>query len=142
MSTTTSTAQTVEERVLEVLSATPQTVKQVAEATGLGRSTVSKQLIESEREGKAVRTEGGRNHGRRAPDTWTKATTNRLRPGELKDKVLEYVNAAKEPVGPVRISKDTGHSSGAVANCLETLARERKIRLTDPKPKRYWHKRR
>lgn len=53
----------------------PLTVTELAEETGVGRSTVSKYLPTLEKDGVAVRTPGGRDGRRRLPDHWQAAPT-------------------------------------------------------------------
>ncbi len=50
-------------------------VAELAEATGLGQSTVAKTLATFEANGTATRTPGGRDGGRRLPDRWSPITT-------------------------------------------------------------------
>jgi hypothetical protein len=53
----------------------------------------------------------------------------RLRPGELDSLVLAY---AARP-----IAKAIGRSSGAVANCLARMAKEKRVRQAKRKPRAY-----
>ena len=50
-------------------------VAELAEATGLGQSTVAKTLATFEANGSATRVPGGRDGGRRLPDRWSPVTT-------------------------------------------------------------------
>ena len=50
-------------------------VAELAEATGLGQSTVAKTLATFEANGTATRAPGGRDGGRRLPDRWSPVTT-------------------------------------------------------------------
>ncbi len=60
------------EKVVEVLGLNPgSTAEQLAERCGLGGSTVRRALVRLESEGRASRTAGGREDGRKLPDTWT-----------------------------------------------------------------------
>lgn len=52
----------------------PVTVTELAEAVGVGKSTLAKHLPALEKEGLAVRIPGGREGRRRLPDTWQTAT--------------------------------------------------------------------
>jgi DNA-binding transcriptional ArsR family regulator len=126
------------DRILQALDAKPdQTTNEIADATGLGRSTVGKQLATLKRDNKVTSTPGNREGGRRNPDRWSKATTDRLRPGQLDPLVLDYVTKQKDPVGPVTVAKALGRSSGAVANCMDRLAKAGDLKRVEDKPKRY-----
>lgn len=135
--TTTTTQSSAADRVLQALTTKGQTTAELAEATGLGRSTVGKYLTALERDNKATRTRGEQNSGTRERDRWTTATTDRLRPGALNPLVLAYVRDQEQPVGPVAVARALGRSSGAVANCMDRLAKARDLKLVDDKPRRY-----
>lgn len=125
-------------RILEALDAKPdQTTNEIADATGLSRSTVGKQLAALKRDNKVTSTPGKREGGHRNPDRWSKATTDRLRPGQLDPLVLDYVTKQKDPIGPVAVAKALGRSSGAVANCMDRLAKARDLKRVEDKPRRY-----
>jgi hypothetical protein len=67
------------------------------------------------------------------------AAGKRLRPGELDRLVLAYLRKHKD-VGPLTasaIGKSIGRSSGAIANCLARLAREKKVRQAKKRPRAY-----
>jgi hypothetical protein len=68
-----------------------------------------------------------------------KAKAKRLRPGELDGLVLAYLEKHKEegPLTASAIGKGIGRSSGAIANCLARLAREKKVRQAKRKPRSY-----
>ncbi|WP_159944607.1 winged helix-turn-helix domain-containing protein [Nocardiopsis sp. FR6] len=53
----------------------PVTVTELAEAAGVGKSTLAKHLPTLEKDGLAVRTPGGREGRRRLPDTWQANST-------------------------------------------------------------------
>ncbi|MET0557608.1 MAG: hypothetical protein ABW065_02900 [Solirubrobacterales bacterium] len=63
----------------------------------------------------------------------------RLRPGELDGLVLAYMKKhdAELPMTPTAISNGIGRSSGAVANCLARLAKQKKARKAKRKPRAY-----
>jgi hypothetical protein len=63
----------------------------------------------------------------------------RLGPGELDKLVLAYMRKHKEdaPHTPSAIAKGIKRSSGAVANCLGRLDKQKKVRLVKPKPREY-----
>lgn len=63
----------------------------------------------------------------------------RLGPGELDKLVLAYLRRHKQdaPHSPSAIAKGIERSSGAVANCLARLDRQKKVRLVKPKPREY-----
>jgi DNA-binding MarR family transcriptional regulator len=50
------------------------TVTALAEASGVSRATVTRTLTTLERDGRAARTRGGRDGGKRLPDTWHPVT--------------------------------------------------------------------
>ncbi len=63
----------------------------------------------------------------------------RLRPGELDGLVLSYMckHEKELPMSPSAIAKGIGRSSGAVANCLERLAKGKQVRPAGKAPRRY-----
>jgi hypothetical protein len=63
----------------------------------------------------------------------------RLRPGELDGLVLAYMRTHRDdgPLSAGAISKGIGRSSGAIANCLLRLAKEKKVRPLRGRPRRY-----
>lgn len=63
----------------------------------------------------------------------------RLRPGELDGLVLAYMRKHKDdaPLTASAIGKGIERSSGAVANCLARLARDKQIRKAKRKPRAY-----
>ena len=67
------------------------------------------------------------------------APSKRLRPGELNGLVLAYMHKHKEdgPLTASAIGKGIGRSSGAVANCLARLAKEKKVRRAKKRPRAY-----
>lgn len=68
------------------------------------------------------------------------ATKNkRLRPGELDDLVLTYLHKHKDdgPLTASAIGKAIERSSGAVANCLARLAKDKRVRQAKRKPRAY-----
>jgi hypothetical protein len=64
---------------------------------------------------------------------------DRLAPGELDKLVLGYMRRHKEdgPCTPSAVAKGIKRSSGAVANCLARQEKQKKVRLVNPKPRRY-----
>ena len=71
--------------------------------------------------------------------TATKTKAKRLRPGELDELVLAYMGEHKDdgPLTASAIGKGIGRSSGAVANCLARLAKEKTVRQAKRKPRAY-----
>ena len=71
--------------------------------------------------------------------TAAKAKAKRLRPGELDELVLAYLNEHKDdgPLTASAIGKGIGRSSGAVANCLARLVKEKTVRQAKRKPRAY-----
>lgn len=152
-----------EEALLKALSVQPDaTAADLAATAGLGRSTASKTLARLEQAGEVRRSEGGRDGGRRLPDRWAlasgepepdaapegsptpaedaKPTSNgeRLKPGELDGLILSYLEKnPAEPVGPTAVAKALRRSSGAVGNGLTRLARAKKVRQVNDRPRRY-----
>jgi hypothetical protein len=63
----------------------------------------------------------------------------RLRPGELDGLVLAYLRKHKDedPLTASAIGKGIGRSSGAVANCLARLAKDKTLRQAKRKPRAY-----
>jgi hypothetical protein len=63
----------------------------------------------------------------------------RLRPGELDGLVLAHMRRHREdgPLTATTIGKAISRSSGAVANCLVRLTREKKLRQAKRKPRAY-----
>jgi hypothetical protein len=138
------------------------TTAQVAEKAGLARSTATRTLAELEAEGLAERVNGGHDGKARVPDTWyqpgkspkagkkaaspngaasvTQPSGDRLGKGELRAQVLDYLAAhPKAEFGPSQLAKPEvlGRSAGAIANALDKLAEDDKVRLTGEKPRRY-----
>jgi hypothetical protein len=68
-----------------------------------------------------------------------KATAKRLRSGELDTLVLAYLKRHKDegPLTASAIAKGISRSSGAVANCLARLTKEKKVRQAKRKPRSY-----
>jgi DNA-binding transcriptional ArsR family regulator len=143
------------EAVLEALAHHAEaTAAELAEATGIGRSTAAKALGTLEAEGKAQRLPGGREGGRRRADRWTmpeavtarrparsqptQPSTERLRPGALGEMVVEYLMAhGTEALGPTAVGKALGRSQGAVANALGRLAEAGTVVVVSDSPRRY-----
>jgi DNA-binding transcriptional ArsR family regulator len=128
------------------------TATELAEALGLGQSTVSKHLAALEAAGTARREAGGRDGGRRIADRWSAAAapavaeagkddgngTARLGRGELSTLVLDYLAARPdETFGPTQVGKALGRSQGAVANALARFADSGRVRLVGDAPRRY-----
>ena len=86
----------------------------------------------------------GKVSGRKAQRNSGAATTNaggrkRLRPGELDGLVLAQMRRDESalPASPTTIAKALGRSSGAVGNCLERLAKAKKVRRAKKSPRAY-----
>jgi predicted ArsR family transcriptional regulator len=130
------------DKVREALALHPDsTAAELAEITGLGRSTVNKQLAALKTAGSLAAVVGD-GHGRgRTPTRWSltgqPAERPRLRPGELDAIVLDHVHGLNEPVGPTAVGKALGRSAGAVANCMARLADAGQFKQTSEKPRRY-----
>jgi hypothetical protein len=67
------------------------------------------------------------------------AKSKRLRPGELDGLVLTYMrkHSGDGPFTASAIGKGVERSSGAVANCLARLAKDKQIRQAKRKPRAY-----
>jgi hypothetical protein len=65
--------------------------------------------------------------------------SKRLRPGQLDGLVLSFMHKNENdlPLSPTTIAKGIKRSSGAVGNCLERLAKDRKARLANKAPREY-----
>jgi DNA-binding transcriptional ArsR family regulator len=80
MSTISPTKPCPADAVADALATRPDsTAAEVAEAAGVGQSTAGKHLVTLEREGRARRTAGGRDGGRRLADRWTAVGTETVR---------------------------------------------------------------
>jgi DNA-binding transcriptional ArsR family regulator len=141
---------TSEEAVIKALASQGElTSAEIATATGLGRSTVTKALAALEREGMTGRNPGGREGRRRLPDRWSVASDDRpaaagssaqrLRPGQLDGLVLDFVNGQGKDavVGATAVAKALGRSAGAVGNCLARLTAAGQMRQVSERPRRY-----
>ncbi len=77
----------------------------------------------------------------KAKATAKNATTSngRLRPGELDGLVLGYMRKHEKelPLTASAVAKGIDRSSGAVANCLGRLAKQKKARQAKRKPRAY-----
>jgi len=120
------------------------TVAELAEASGVSRSTAGKALQRLERDGLVERTPGGREGGRRLADRFEAAASvptaepsERLRSGELGSLVLDDLGRRSEPVSPSAIAKSLGRSGGAVANALERLVTDGAVERVNESPRRY-----
>ncbi|MCY9785226.1 MarR family transcriptional regulator [Nocardiopsis sp. EMB25] len=86
----------------------PVTVTELADAVGMGRSTITKHLNNLEKEGAATRIPGGRDGRRRLPDHWTMVTTGAVLTPEAEaegdqqatDTDPDAVDACEAPVTP------------------------------------------
>ena len=69
----------------------------------------------------------------------SRAKAKRLRPGELDGLVLAHMRKHKDdgPLTASAIGKGIGRSSGAVANYLARLAKDKRVRQAKRKPRAY-----
>ncbi|MCW2995248.1 MAG: transcriptional regulator [Conexibacter sp.] len=126
------------QRLLEALTEKPEsTAAELAEATGLGRSTISRLLAKLQRDDQVTRTRGERDGRRRGADQWSKTTSERLRPGQLDDIVMKHMLTLTEPAGSVAVGRALGRSTGAVANCMKRRAKVGDLKQVEDKPLRY-----
>lgn len=67
------------------------------------------------------------------------AAKKRLRPGELDGQVLAYMRKHRDddPLTASAIGKGIGRSSGAIANCLARMAKEKEVRQAKRKPRAF-----
>ncbi|MHB1929419.1 MAG: hypothetical protein ACYCUG_08385 [Acidimicrobiales bacterium] len=155
------------EAVLTALADHPgTTAEQLATATDLGRSTVTKTLAALAADQRVARSPGGRSQGRRLADRWSlppaaptaeePAPTNgepdddllplgdkgkgRLGKGELHGLVAARLTA--EPTSeftPTRLAGLLGRSAGAIGNALARMVDEGLAVQTASAPRRYQH---
>ena len=129
------------DKIREALALHPNsTAAELAETTGLGRSTVTKQLTTLKKTGHATATEGDRDGRGRAPSRWSLTGPTkrpRLRPGQLDGLVLAHVRGLTEPISPTAVGKALDRSAGAVANCMARLTKAGQLKQTSTKPRRY-----
>lgn len=120
------------------------TVDEIAAAVKIGRTSARKYLAGLTADKKVERESGGRDGRRKLPDVFSlpekkragkpakaasaKSKDGRLGPGELDGLVLGYMRKHKEdsPHTPSAISKAIKRSSGAVANCLDRLEKQKR----------------
>ena len=62
---------------------------------------------------------------------------SRLAKGELAALVVDYLSTHPEELGPTAVGKGLGRSQGAVANALQRLAVDGRVRLVGESPRRY-----
>lgn len=127
------------------------TVDEVVAGVGISRTSARKYLASLEADKKLTRTPGGRQGRRQLPDQFspvkgrrpapkgTKGSSGRLRPGELDGLVLAYLrqHQADGPLTASKVGKGIERSSGAVANCLERLARREQVSQMAQRPRAY-----
>lgn len=154
MATTPSSA----DKVMEALADQPgATAAELAEASGVGRSTANKALAALESERRVTRTPGARDAGRRLPDRWNVAiahiassprrsltaegspgTSPRLGKGGLRAMVLDHLRGHPgEALTPSAVAKVLGRSAGAVGNALVKLTVEGTVTQAGDSPRRY-----
>lgn len=132
------------------------TVDEICAAVGIGRTSARKYLAGLTVDKKVNREPGGRDGRRKLPDVFSlpgkkraakrsskraasDSKQERLGPGGLDKLVLGYMRRHKKdaPHTPSAIAKGIERSSGAVANCLGRQEEAKKVRLVNPKPRRY-----
>jgi hypothetical protein len=144
--------------VADALATRPgSTAAELTEAAGVGRSTAGKCLVALEGQGRARRTPGGRDGGRRLADRWIAVAegsarvvaedpgpaSGRLGKGVLRALIYDYLVAYDDDpdgrgLSPTAIAKGLGgKSSGAVGNTLIRLEEEGKATLVQLTPRRY-----
>jgi nitric oxide reductase NorQ protein len=75
--------------------------------------------------------------GRPTDGSSSTSATQRLRPGQLDELVLDYITSQDAAVGATVVAKALGRSGGAVGNCLTRLAAAGRVRKVSNKPRRY-----
>jgi FaeA-like protein len=135
------------------------TVDDICAAVGISRTSARKYLAGLSVNKKVARESGGRDGRRKLPDVFSlpgkkrqkkpsaksgerapaKPKSERLRPGQLDNLVLDYMRKHKDdpPHTASAVGKGIGRSSGAVANCLARLAKDKKVRQVKRKPRSY-----
>jgi hypothetical protein len=132
------------------------TVDEICEALKIGRTSARKYLSGLTVDKKVNREPGGRDGRRKLPDVFSLpgkkraakrsskrgasgSKQERLGPGGLDKLVLSYMRRHKKdaPHTPSAVAKGIERSSGAVANCLGRQEKAKKVRLVNPKPRRY-----
>jgi hypothetical protein len=94
---------------------------------------------ESTRERRATITTKAKAKPKNAKAKKAGTSTGRLRPGELDGLVVTYMKKHEGdlPLTASAIAKGIGRSSGAVANCLARMAKQKKVRQAKRKPRAY-----
>ncbi len=124
------------------------TAAELAEQTGVGRSTASKVLAALAGEGLVTRAVGGRDGQRRLPDRWSLRVvadgdagtggTDRLGKGGLQQLILHYLkNRPGDEFSSTAIARALGRSTGATGNALIRLAADGSVTQTNIAPRRY-----
>ena len=141
-----------DQRIIEFLAEKGTgTVDEICAAVGIGRTSARKYLAGLTVDKKVDRKPGDRDGRRKLPDVFslpgkkrTKAAASgakkaRLGPGELDGLVLGYMREHEDelPSSPSAIAKAIERSAGAVANCLERLAKAKQVRLAKKTPRKY-----
>lgn len=145
------------EAVLAALASGPASAAEVAEAAGIGRSTVTKALASLAASGEVERSEGGRDGARRLPDRWSLPEADeshdtggappagsdvpgsvRLGKGELAAMVAAYLADHAGEHSPSAIAKALdGRSAGAIGNALGRLVEAGGAVQTSDRPRMY-----
>lgn len=142
------------------------TAEEVAVATGLGRSTVTKALAALGADHRVARSPGGRERGRRLADRWSlpqpAPTTDQLQlartgpsavlpagergveghlgRGQLRALVAARLAAQPEvEFTPSRLGSLLGRSAGAIGNALARMVEDGLAVQTTASPRRYRH---
>lgn len=154
------TTRTTTDKLLAALAEHPEaTAAELAESSGVGRSTAAKILATLESDRRATRTPGGQEDGRRMPDRWSAAghlATNsgrspktsapadgvgRLGKGDLRAMVLDHLQGHPgEAFTPTKVAKALGRSAGAVSNALVKLTVEGSAVQAGEHPRRFAHR--
>lgn len=119
MTTATPTKQTPAETVAAALAVHPgATAAELAEVAGIGRSTAAKALAAMEHEGRARRSAGGRDGGRRLPDRWHPADDGTSDP----DVAAVEDGGEARTVEPARESAASRHGESGEGEPVEASA--------------------
>jgi len=152
-----STGKPIDEQIVNFLKKKGSgTVDDIAAAVKISRTSARKYLAGLTVKKTVNREPGGRDGRRKLPDVFSlpgkkrrgkpakkaaaSASKNgRLGPGGLDKYVLDYMRKHKKeaPHTPHSIAKAIERSSGAVANCLGRLEKDKTVRLVKAKPRQF-----
>lgn len=120
--------QITDNAILAALAACPEaTSAEVAERLGIGQSTAAKRLAALEAAGSVRRIPGGRDAGRRAPDRWSAAASQRT-PQDAEPASGAQPGDGDASAASGETSQPEGHAAGTAGRlgrgALESLVRD------------------